>query len=189
MYNQIIQYIMKCAIKHIAVKSVKYQSRILINQQNSNPNYQVVIEDDAYLQYMKTGNVNTMSLNIDILSHCGDDDNILDIQSTSLQIGAELIKYVETDDYFLSMLKIDDYDFLMLSHFTDDDSAGVRITIQFVVPNPVDMCSFRDNFDEDKDFTVEKEDNSIDLKKEQECENGGGNEKRITLNPIKLPHK
>ena len=184
MYNQIIQYIMKCFMKHIAVRSVKYQSRILINQQNSNRNYQVVIEDDAYLQN-KTGNVNTMSLNIDILSHCGDDDNILDIQSTALQIGAELIKYVETDDYFLSLLKIDDYDFLMLSHFTDDDSAGVRISIQFVVPNPVDMCSFRDNFDEDKGFTVEKEDNSIDLKKEQDCDNGEG----ITLNPIKLPHK
>ena len=185
MYNQIIQYIMECAMKHVAVKSVKYQSRILINQQNSNPNYQVVIEDDAYLQYNKTGNVNTMSLNIDILSHCWDDDNILDIQSTALQIAAELLKYVETDDYFLSLLRIDDYDFLMLSHFTDDDSAGVRISIQFVVPNPVDMCSFRDNFDEDKGFTVEKEDNSIDLKKEQNCENGGG----ITLNPIKLPHK
>ena len=184
MYNQIIQYIMECAMKHVAVKSVKYQSRILINQQNSNPNYQVVIEDDAYLQYNKTGNVNTMSLNIDILSHCWD-DNILDIQSTALQIAAELLKYVETDDYFLSLLRIDDYDFLMLSHFTDDDSAGVRISIQFVVPNPVDMCSFRDNFDEDKGFTVEKEDNSIDLKKEQDCENGGG----ITLNPIKLPHK
>ena len=187
MYNQIIQYIMECAMKHVAVKSVKYQSRILINQQNSNPNYQVVIEDDAYLQYNKTGNVNTMSLNIDILSHCGDDDNILDIQSTALQIAAELLKYVETDDYFLSLLKIDDYDFLMLSHFTDDDSAGIRITIQFVVPNPVDMCSFRDNFDEDKGFTVEKEDNSIDLKKEQDCENGEKN--GITLNPIKLPHK
>lgn len=187
MYNQIIQYIMKCAMKHVAVNSVKYQSRILINQQNSNPNYQVVIEDDAYLQYMKTGNVNTMSLNIDILSHCGDDDNILDIQSTALQIGAELLKYVETDDYFLSLLKIDDYDFLMLSHFTDDDSAGVRISVQFVVPNPVDMCSFRDNFDEDKDFTVERED-KIDLKKEQYCENGGGGNE-ITLNPIKLPHK
>ena len=172
-------------MKHVAVKSVKYQSRILINQQNSNPNYQVVIEDDAYLQYNKTGNVNTMSLNIDILSHCGDDDGILDIQSTALQIGAEFIKYVEIDDYFLSLLKIDDYDFLMLSHFTDDDSAGVRISIQFVVPNPVDMCSFRDNFDEDKGFTVEKEDNSIDLKKEQDCKNGGG----ITLNPIKLPHR
>lgn len=186
MYNQIIQYIMKCAIKHVAVNSVKYQSRVLINQQNSNPNYQVVIEDDAYLQYMKTGNVNTMSLNIDILSHCGDDDNILDIQSTALQIGAELLKYVEIDDYFLSLLKIDDYDFLMLSHFTDDDSAGVRISVQFVVPNPVDLCSFRDNFDEDKDFTVEKEDN-IDLKKEQDCEND--NDGGITLNPIKLPHK
>ena len=186
MYNQIIQYIMECAMKHVAVKSVKYQSRVLINQQNSNPNYQVVIEDDAYLQYNKMGNVNTMSLNIDILSHCGDDDDgILDIQSTALQIGAELIKYVETDDFFLSLLKIDDYDFLMLSHFTDDDSAGVRISLQFVVPNPVDMCSFRDNFDEDKGFTVEKED-SIDLKKEHDCENGGGN--IITLNPIKLPH-
>ena len=187
MYNQIIQYIMECAMKHVAVKSVKYQSRVLINQQNSNPNYQVVIEDDAYLQYMKSGNVNTMSLNIDILSHCGDDDNILDIQSTALQIGAEFLKYVETDDHYLSLLKIDDYDFLMLSHFTDDDSAGVRISIQFVVPNPVDMCSFRDNFDEDKGFTVEKEDNSIDLKKEHDCENGGGNV--ITLNPIKLPHR
>ena len=73
----------------------------------------------------------------------------------------------------------------MLSHFSDHDSAGLRISVQFIVPNPVDMCSFRDNFDEDKGFTVEKEDNSIDLKKEHECENGGG----ITLNPIKLPHR
>ena len=184
MYKQIIDYIMECAMKHVAVNSAKYQSRVLINQQNSNPNYQVVIEDDAYLQ-MKTENMNTMSLNIDILSHCGDDDNILDIQSNALQIGAELLKYVETDDYFHSLLKVDDYDFLMLSHFTDDDSAGVRISIQFLVPNPVDLCSYRDNFDEDKDFTVVKEDN-IDLKKGQDCENEGN---KITLKPIKLPHR
>lgn len=185
MLEQIINYIMECAIKHIAVNSVKYQSRVLINQQNSNPNYQVVIEDDAYLQYMKTGNVNTLSLNIDILSHCGDDSEILNVQSTALQIGSELLKYVETDDYFFSMLKIDDYDFLALSHFTDDDSAGIRVTVQLIVPNPVDLCSYRDNFDEDKDFSVEK-DETINLTPETDC---GNDSNEITLKPIKLPHK
>lgn len=185
MLEQIINYIMESAIKHIAVNTVKYQSRILINAQNSNPNYQVVIEDDAYFQFIKTGNVNTLSLNIDILSHVGDDSEILNIQSTAFQIGSELLKYIETDEYFYSLIKIYDYDFLALSHFTDDDSAGMRISLQLVVPNPVDLCSYRDNFDEDKDFSVDK-DESINLTPETDCGNDGN---EITLNPIKLPHK
>lgn len=183
MYKQIIDYISRTALKHIAVKTVKYQSRILINAQNSNADYQFVIEDDPYMQYIKTNGNNTLSINIDIIRHCNDDEEILKSQSEALQIAMEVIAYIINDDYFKGLVSVNDYDIMGISHFTDDDSAGQRITLSLIVPSPIDLCTLHDNFDEDIDFNVPKYDD-IDLDNANVCDNEG-----LILNPIKLPHK
>lgn len=185
MYKQIIDYISEVALKHIVVNKVKYQSRTLINAQNSNANYQVIIEDDPYFQHIRENGCFTLSLNIDIISHISPSEDILVVQSIAHQVAAEIIAYIERDDYFRGLIKVYDYDFLGLSHFTDDDSAGMRLTLQLVVPSPVNLCTINENFDEDLDFNVEKEDN-IDLDTTEECDNNNGG---LILNPIKLPHK
>ena len=60
MYNELIEYIAKVFLMHKAVKSCKYQDRVLINAQNNNPYAQVVIESSgAYAQWIKTANVYT----------------------------------------------------------------------------------------------------------------------------------
>lgn len=186
MYKQIIDYIMESAMKHIAVNCAKYQSRILINAQNSNKDYQFIIEDDPYFQYNKTSNIYTLTINIDILGHGKD---ILGIQSETFQIGSELLEYISRQDYFMGLVRVSDFDFLGLSHFTDDDSSGQRLTLQLYVPNPVDLCTMNGNFDEDKGFTVEEGDIDIDLSNSdgtcgKEEDNNG-----LVLNPVKLPHK
>ena len=69
MYKTIIDYISETALRHKLVNKVKYQNKSLINAQHSNANYQVVIEDDVYSQWIRTNNVFTMTINIDIFSH------------------------------------------------------------------------------------------------------------------------
>lgn len=181
MLEQIVNYIGDVALKHIAVKTFKYQKRIMINQQGNNRMMEVIIEDNPYFQYLKTSNVFTLTLNIDIIGQPKDDREILKIQNDALTVGVNILGYIEGDYTYKGYLSIHDYDFLALSHFTNDNSAGQRITLELVVPNPLDMCTFMENFDEDQ-MQVE-EDNSLDLTNP----NPESKADELVLNPIKLP--
>lgn len=178
-YQDIVNYIMQCAIKHIAVKTVKYQSRSLINAQNSNASMEFVIEDNADLQYYKTSNTYGLNFNIDIIGH---GKNILEIQALAFQIGTEIVAYVGRDTTMMGILSTLDTDFLFLSHFTDDDSHGVRLSWEMAIPNPVDLCTFGDNFDEDNMQVEEKDD--IDLRPSTPVEQ---EDNELKLTPVKLP--
>lgn len=178
MFQEIIDYIGNTALKHIAVKSYKYQKRIMINQQNNHSYMQFIVEDNPYFQFIKTANVYTLTLNIDIIGQPKDDTQILEVQNDAFQVGAEIIAYIERDLTYKGLLSIYDFDFLSISHFTDDNSAGQRLTLELVVPNPVNLCILDDNFDEDN-MQVEETDD-IDL---PQVENKSD---ELILTPIKL---
>lgn len=181
MYKTIVDYICDIAMKHKAVKSTKYQKRIMINQQPTNAYMQVIVEDNTFLQWKKTMDVFTMTLNIDILGLPSDDSEILDIQNVALQVGVELLAYIESDPQYKGILSIYDYDLLAVSHFTDDNSAGYRLSLEVTVPNPVDLCNYLDNFDEDNmAIEAEKPLDIIDAKPETKSN-------ELVLSPIKLP--
>lgn len=182
MLNQIINYIGEIGLKHKAVKTFKYQKRSLINQQNNDAYLEFIIEDNSFLQQIITQNIFTMTTNIDILGFPKDDTQILDIQSLCLQVAVEVIAYIEQDTTFMGQLSIHDYDMLLVSHFTDDESAGVRLSLELVLPNPINLCTYMDNFEEDIEVV---EAPSLDLTK---ADNAVPSEskKELNLKPIKL---
>lgn len=185
MLEQIVNYIGSVGLRHKAVKTFKYQKRSLINQQNNNGYIELIIEDNAYLQQVITQNIFTATFNVDILGFPKDDTEILSIQSLCMQIAVEIMAYIEQDTTFLGQLSIHDYDILLVSHFTDDASAGIRLSLELVIPNPINLCSFMDNFDENVEI-VEKP--TLDLTQADKAV-PTGNKKGLNLKPIKLKTK
>lgn len=182
MLNQIVNYIGGVALKHKAVNTFKYQRRSLINQQNNNGYMEFVIEDNAYLQQIITQNIFTATFNIDILGFPKDDTEILNVQSMAMQIAVEIMAYIEQNNAFLGQLSIHDFDILLVSHFTDDDAAGVRLSLELVLPNPINLCTYMDNFDEEVDI-VEKP--TLDLTQADKAL-PSDTKKELHLTPIKL---
>lgn len=182
MYKTIIDYIGEIALRHKLVNKVKYQNKSLINQQHSNANYQVVIEDDVYSQWIRTTNVFTMTINIDIISYTTsrDDKNELIIHNDSFLIANNIITFIENDDTYQGIIRVYDYSLLNLSHFTDDNDAGIRLSLELVVPNPSTVCDIENNFDRTL-HTEEEKDKEISLKVETKEDD------TINITPIKLP--
>lgn len=182
MFNEIINYISKVFLMHKAVKSCKYQDRILINAQNSNPYAQVVIESSgAYAQWIKTANVFTLTLNINILGLPSDDFSILNVQSDCFQIGNEALAYIENDNEYKNIVSVYDYDFLSLDHYTDDNACGWRLSLELIIPNPVNLCINSDNFSEDYIPVIAEKPLDIINSKPDTKSN------ELILTPIRLP--
>ena len=179
MFEQIMDYIGTTALKHVAVRQYKYQKRIMINQQNNNAYMQVVIEDDPYGQYIKTNGVYTLTLNIAALGFPKADTEILKIQSDAFQVASELIAYIDNDTTFMDRISVYDYSMLSISHFTDDNAAGQRISLELVVPNPINLCTLDDNFT-DEIVLVEKDE--LELKDP----NPESKANELVLKPIRL---
>ena len=182
MINEIVEYIATTFMKHIAVKSCKYQDKILINAQNSNPYVQVVIESDgAFAQWIKTSNVFTITFNINILGLPSDDFKILDVHNDTFQIGNEVLNYIENDNTYKNIISVYDFDFLSLTHYTDDNAAGWRMSLELVIPNPVNLCEYLNNFSEDNiPVEAEKPLDIINSKPDTKSN-------ELVLNPIRLP--
>ena len=186
MLEQIVNYIGSVGLKHKAVKTFKYQKRSLINQQNNNGYIELIIEDNAYLQQVITQNIFTATFNVDILGFPKDDTEILGIQSLCMQIAVEIMAYIERDGTFLGKLSIHDYDILLVSHFTDDASAGVRLSLELVIPNPLNLCSYLDNFDENVEIVEQQP--TLNLTQADKAVSAD-KKKKLNLRPIKLKTK
>lgn len=183
MLKQLIEYIGNTALKHVAVKQFKYQKRIMINQQNNNGYIQFIIETDPYFQLLRSVNLFTMTINIDILAFPTSEYSVLDCQNDCFTVGNEVLHYIDTDDLFMGQLSVWDYSFLALEGFTDDNAAGQRISLELVVPDPINLCTYLNNFNED-DMQVEVDD-SINL----ETAYPPSKSNDLILNPIKLKTK
>lgn len=186
MFKQLILYIINVALKHKAVKYSKYKNKIYTNAQNNNAYMQFNIDTDPYFQLLITSPNQpfTMTLNIDILGFPKDNYTVLDCQNDALQIGVEVIHYIAQDETFMRMLSIHDFSFLGLDEYTDDRAAGQRLTLEIVIPNPINLCTFMDNFSEEF-IPVEKEDKEIDLKDVK----APSEKNNLVLKPILIPHK
>lgn len=188
MLKQLILYLQKVALMHKAVQSSKYQAKILTNAQNSNGYMQFNIDSNCYFDTLiSTPNIPfTFQVNVDILGFPKKDGTytILDAQNDAFQVGIEWLHYIEQDNYFLGKLAVRDYQLLGIDHYTDDDSAGMRMTVQFIIPDPINLCTFMDNFSEDfiPEEHEDKEIDIIDTRDPSEINN-------LELRPILLPTK
>jgi hypothetical protein len=179
---------MHTALMHRAVNCAKYQKRILTNAQNGNPYIQFSFDDNPFFAKLisVTNQPFTFTLNVDVLAFPKKDGtyNELDAQNDCFTVGIEWLSYIAQDDYFLGKLAVRDYSMLGLSGYTDDNAAGFRFTVEFIIPNPIDLCHYLDNFSEDF-IPEEQEDKQIDVKDP----NPQSEINNLELRPILLPTK
>ena len=185
MFKQLILYIINVALKHKAVKYSKYKNKVYTNAQNNNAYMQFNIDTDPYFQLLITSPNQpfTMTLNIDILGFPKYNYTVLDCQNDALQIGVEVLHYIAQDETFMGRVQIHNYSFLSLDEYTDDRSAGQRLTLEMIIPNPINLCTFMDNFSEEY-IPEENTDKDIDLVGPATSEKNN-----LVLKPILIPHK
>ena len=153
MIKQIVEYFLHTALTHKAVQCAKYQKKIYTNAQNNNGYIQFVINDDPYFNRLISvpNQPFVLEMNIDVIAFPKTDGTytVLDAQNDCFTVGIEWLTYVGYDNYFVGKLALRDYQCLAISEYTDDNSAGMRFTVQFVIPNPIDICNYQSNFSED----------------------------------------
>lgn len=159
------------------VKFFSYEGADLINSQNNNTTIQVWVEDDIFIDYLVTKDLVKVQMNIDILDNIGENESKLDVHDRTNKLGIVLIKLIE--ESYNGILSVYDYNLLNVSHYTDDDLFGTRMSIYLTMPSPVNQCNINEFIDElneyykeeDKDITINKPEINID---------------NININPVKL---
>lgn len=179
MLTDIINIIKNVSLRHKGVRTFKYQADKLNNAQNNYGTYQVYVDDVSLHQLNITTNIFKAEFEVYVLSQPdGTSGNtILDVQNNAYTIACDIMAYIDTQDAFQGILRVYDYSILTLSHYSDDDSAGVKLSLVLQMPSPVDLCTLDDNFN-DEPYSGDT-DTEITINKDEIGE--------IDINPIKLP--
>ena len=159
------------------VKFFKYEGADLINAQNNNATIQIWVENDAFVEYLTTKDLIKVQLNIDILDNIRENEDVLDVHDRTTKIAIVLIKLIE--EKYKNILSVYDYNMLNVSHYSDDDLFGTRISIYLTMPSPVNYCNINEFIDELNKYYKE-EDKEININKPEIDIND------ININPIKL---
>lgn len=177
MLKDVINIIKDVALRHKGVRTFRYQSDILNNAQNNHKYYQVYVDDISLHQLNITTNIFKAEFQIYVLGFVDDENDVLTVQNNAYTIAADIMAYIDTKDEFKGVLSVYDYSILTLSHYTDDSSAGVKLSLVLQMPSPVDLCTLDDNFNDEP--YEDEPDKEIDLNI-----NDVGD---IDLTPISLP--
>lgn len=182
MIKELTTYLLDTAKKHKAVNSVGYKRNININDQSNEKYFQFIIDSEQILEKQLVEGIMTLRLNVDVLGFISSDLTVLDVQDTALHIILDFMEFINADITYYN-LEVRDYSIASYSEYTDDNAAGVRATIQLIVPSPINICEYRDNFIE-KEEEVKVE---MDINPENNCSNTSFNTtSNLILNPIKL---
>ena len=174
MYKEIINIIKDICLRYKDIETFKYQDSCFNNQQNSHKGFQVYVDDVTLSELNIETDIFKVSYEIFILNNGND---ILENQDKAFNIAVNLMAYLDNMPQYHGILSVYDYSILTISHYTDDDSSGVKLSLVLQVPSPLSLCTLQDNFlDEPKE---EKEDKEITVKDR--------NDKELDVHPIKLP--
>lgn len=171
MLQDIINILKNVSLRHKGVRTFKYQGDDLFNSQNNNSMYQVYVDDISLHELNITTNIFKAEFQVYVLGFVDDENDVLTVQNNAYTIAADIIAYIDTQDEFKGVLSVYDYSILTLSHFTDDNAAGVKLSLVLQMPSPVNLCTLEDNFndepysgDTDTEITIdENEIGDIDI--------------------------
>lgn len=179
MLKDVVNIIKDTALRHKGVKSFKYTGDDLHNHQNNDEYYQVLLDDVSYHQLNITTNIFKVEFNLYILGFpVNIEEDILEKQNNAYTIAADIIAFIDNNTEFNGYLSVYDYSILTLSHYTDDNAAGVKLSLILAMPSPVNLCELDDNFN-DEPYQPEP-DKKIDILTD---ETGDIDIKPITLKP------
>ena len=179
MLKDIIEALRHVSLTHKGVYTFRYQGDDLNNAQNNYRGYQVYVDDISLHQLNITTGIFKVEFQIYVLGHpTGESGNtVLDVQNNAYTIACDIMGKIDTDEAYRGVLSVYDYSILTLSHYTDDNAAGVKLSLVLQMPSPLNWCEFDDNFDDEEH--EEEPDHEIDVP-----DNEIGD---IDITPIKLP--
>ena len=176
MYKELINIIRNICLRYKGVKTFKYQDSCFNNQQNSNKGFQVYVDDTSISEINIETDIFKVSFEIYILNNGND---ILDNQDQAFNIAVNLMAYLDNMPQYHGILSVYDYSIMTLSHYTDDDSSGVKLSLVLQAPSPLSLCTLQDNFNDEPYEDTESQDNEITVTDR--------NDKELDVHPIKLP--
>ena len=177
MLKDVIEILKDISLRHKGVKTFRYQSDVLNNAQNNYGTFQVYVDDASFHQLNITTNIFRAEFQVYVLGFVDDDNDVLTVQNNAYTIACDIMAYIDTQEAFQGVLSVYDYSILTLSHYSDDNSAGVKLSLVLQMPSPVNLCTLDDNFN-DEPYEEEK-DKEIDINDDEVGD--------IDLNPIHLP--
>lgn len=177
MLKNLVEAIKEQAENIKGVKFFKYEGADLINVQNNNVPIQVWIEDDIFVEYIVTKDLIKIQLNIDILDNIGENEEKIDVHDRTNKVGIVLIKLIE--ESYKNILSVYDFNMLNVSHYTDDDLFGTRMSLFLTMPSPINFCNINDEIDDLNEYE-KNEDKEININITEIDINN------ININPIKL---
>ena len=184
MINDFVELFKNIALRHKLVYSFRYQDKILNNAQSNYKTFQVYMDTVSLHQLNITTNIFTSSFELYILGQADGTSGKTteDIQTLAFTIAVDILAYIEEHDEYDGILSLHDYSILTLDHYTDDDSSGVKLSVIYEIPSPLNLCTLDDNFndepysgDTDTEITIETKDvgeldiNPIHLPRNRKC--------------------
>ena len=167
MLKDVIEILKDISLRHKGVYTFRYQGEDLNNAQNNHKGYQVYVDDISLHELNITTNIFKARFEIYILGQpSGESGNtILDVQNDAYTIATDIMAYIDIQDEFKGILSVYDYSILTLARYTDDSSAGVKLSLVLQMPNPTNLCALDDNFDDEPH--EEDEDHEIDVDEDE----------------------
>ena len=179
MLKDIIDILKNVSLRHKGVYTFRYQGEKLNNAQNNYRGYQVYVDDINLHELNITTNIFKVSLEIYVLGQPnGESGNtVLDVQNNAYTIAVDIMAKIDTDEAFRGILSVYDYSILTLARYTDDSSAGVKLSLVLQMPSPLNWCTLDENFDDEPH--EDDEDHEIDIDVDEVGD--------IDITPITLP--
>lgn len=181
MLKDVIDILKDISLRHKGVKTFRYQGDKFNNAQNNYATFQVYVDDISYHELNITTNIFKATFEIYILSQpSGESGNtVLDVQNDAYTIACNIMAKIDGDSEYYGTLSVYDYSLLTLARYTDDQSSGVKLSLTLQMPNPVNLCTLDDNFN-DEPYSGET-DTKITISGETVVSED------LTITPIKLP--
>ena len=177
MLKDVIDILKDISLRHKGVRTFRYQGDDLNNAQNNYKGFQVYVDDISHHQLNITTNIFKAEFQIYVLGHVDDENPVLEIQNDAYTIACDIMAYIDTKPEFYNVLSVYDYDILTLSRYTDDSTAGVKLSLVLQMPSPVNLCELDDNFNDEP--YEDDPDREIDINDEEIGD--------IDIKPIHLP--
>ena len=177
MIKDVINILKDISLRHKGVRTFRYQGEKFNNAQNNHKTYQVYVDDISLHELNITTNIFKAQFEIYILGFVDDENTVLDVQNNAYTIACDIMAYIDTKPQFNGILRVYDYSLLTLARYTDDSSAGVKLSLTLEMPSPVNLCTLDDNFNDEP--YEDEPDNEIDINNDEIGD--------IDINPITLP--
>lgn len=179
MIGDLVNIIKNVSLRHKLVKTFRYQGDDYNNAQNNFRTYQVYLDTVSLHQLNITTNIFTSSFEMYILSQPnGESGNTVeDVQTYAFTIAVDILAALDNWNEFRGILSIHDYSILTLSDYSDDKSSGVKLSVVLETPSPLNLCEYKDHFNDEP--YPQDEDKEIDIKNKEVGE--------LDIKPIRLP--